>query len=175
MFIEFFYTLRERGIPVSPTSFLRLQKALKLGMVRSVEDFYTAARAILVKSERYFDTYDQVFAHFFKGVTLSEPDEIELTEMARAGRRAGVLIVVQMGRARYFTPNRETQPAFADALLDANLIPTGHDSAGDLRAVELLDHPFFVATLFQPERAALKGITPPLAIALLKACQEVSV
>ena len=84
MFIEFFYTLRERGIPVSPTSFLRLQKALKLGMVRSVEDFYTAARAILVKSERYFDTYDQVFAHFFKGVTLSEPDEIELTEMARA-------------------------------------------------------------------------------------------
>ena len=84
MFIEFFYTLRERGIPVSPTSFLRLQKALKLGMVRSVEDFYTAARAILVKSERYFDTYDQVFAHFFKGVTLLEPDEIELTEMARA-------------------------------------------------------------------------------------------
>lgn len=84
MFIEFFYTLRERGIPVSPTSFLRLQKALKLGMVRSVEDFYTAARAILVKSERYFDTYDQVFAHFFKGVTLMEPDEIELTEMARA-------------------------------------------------------------------------------------------
>ena len=76
MFIEFFYTLRERGIPVSPTSFLRLQKALKLGMVRSVEDFYTAARAILVKSERYFDTYDQVFAHFFKGVTLLEPDEI---------------------------------------------------------------------------------------------------
>ena len=84
MFIAFFYTLRERGIPVSPTSFLRLQKALKLGMVRSIEDFYTAARAILVKSERYFDTYDQVFAHFFKGVTLLEPDEIELTEMARA-------------------------------------------------------------------------------------------
>ena len=50
MFIAFFYTLRERGIPVSPTSFLRLQKALQLGMVRSIEDFYTAARAILVKS-----------------------------------------------------------------------------------------------------------------------------
>ena len=40
--------------------------------------------------------------------------------------------------------------------------------------MELLDHPFFVATLFQPERAALKGITPPLAVALLKACQAVS-
>jgi uncharacterized protein with von Willebrand factor type A (vWA) domain len=84
VFIEFFYTLRERGIPVTPTSFLRLQKALKLGMVRSIDDFYTTARAILVKSERYFDTYDQVFAHFFRGVTLLEPDDIELTEMARS-------------------------------------------------------------------------------------------
>lgn len=99
MFIEFFYTLRERGIPVSPTSFLRLQKALKLGMVRSVEDFYTAARAILVKSERYFDTYDQVFAHFFKGVTLLEPDEIELTEMARAMLEEWLRNPAEMARA----------------------------------------------------------------------------
>lgn len=65
-------------------------------------------------------------------------------------------------------------PEFADALLEGNLIPSGNDSAGDLRALELLDHPFFVATLFQPERAALKGVTPPLALALLKACLEAS-
>jgi len=84
VFIEFFYTLRERGIPVTPTSFLRLQKALKLGLIHSMNDFYTAARAILVKSERYFDTYDQVFAHFFRGVTLLEPEDVELTEIAKA-------------------------------------------------------------------------------------------
>ena len=84
MFVEFFYTLRERGIPVTPTSFLRLQKALKLGLIHSMNDFYTAARAILVKSERYFDTYDQVFAHFFRGVTLLEPEDVELTEIAKA-------------------------------------------------------------------------------------------
>jgi uncharacterized protein with von Willebrand factor type A (vWA) domain len=84
VFVEFFYTLRERGIPVTPTSFLRLQKALKLGLIHSMNDFYTAARAILVKSERYFDTYDQVFAHFFRGITLLEPEDIELTEIAKA-------------------------------------------------------------------------------------------
>ena len=84
MFIEFFYALRERGLSVSPTSFLRLQKALSLGMIQSVDDFYTTARAILVKSERYFDMYDQVFAHFFRGVALKAPDEIELTEIVRA-------------------------------------------------------------------------------------------
>jgi uncharacterized protein with von Willebrand factor type A (vWA) domain len=49
-----------------------------------MDDFYTAARAILVKSERYFDTYDQVFAHFFRGITLLEPEDIELTEIAKA-------------------------------------------------------------------------------------------
>jgi len=83
LFIEFFYTLRERGLPVSPTSFLRLQKALSLGMIQSVDDFYMTARAILVKSERYFDMYDEVFAHFFRGITLKAPEEIELTEIVR--------------------------------------------------------------------------------------------
>ncbi|RZA10062.1 MAG: hypothetical protein EOP02_35245, partial [Proteobacteria bacterium] len=65
-------------------------------------------------------------------------------------------------------------PEFAHALLEGEMIPGGHDAAGELRAMELLNHPFFVATLFQPERAALKGTTPPLAIALLKACREAS-
>ncbi|MBW1765894.1 MAG: hypothetical protein JRJ02_14315, partial [Deltaproteobacteria bacterium] len=84
MFIDFFYTLKRSGIPVSPTSFLRLQKALSMGIINSLDDFYTAARSILVKSERYFDLYDQVFAHQFEGVELKEPDEFELSGMARA-------------------------------------------------------------------------------------------
>ncbi|MGA3207831.1 MAG: hypothetical protein ABSE05_08390 [Syntrophales bacterium] len=84
MFIEFFYTLRERGLPVSPTSFLRLQKALSLGLIQSIDDFYTTARAILVKSERYFDMYDQLFAHFFRGAALKAPEDIELTEIVKA-------------------------------------------------------------------------------------------
>jgi len=84
MFTTFFYLLRQVGIPVSPTSFLRLQKALSMGLITSLDDFYTAARAILVKSERYFDLYDQVFAHHFEGAELKEPEEFELSEVARA-------------------------------------------------------------------------------------------
>ncbi|MBN2437108.1 MAG: hypothetical protein JXL20_00745 [Deltaproteobacteria bacterium] len=84
MFVNFFYGLRERGVPVTPTSFLRLQKALALGLIGSVDDFYTAARAILVKSERDFDIYDQVFAHHFKGAALEAVTDVELTDIARA-------------------------------------------------------------------------------------------
>ncbi|HOP48690.1 MAG TPA: hypothetical protein PK874_13595 [Desulfobacteraceae bacterium] len=84
MFTNFFYLLKQVGIPVTPTSFLRLQKALSMGLITSVDDFYTAARTILVKNERYFDLYDQVFAHHFKGAELKEPEEYELSEIARA-------------------------------------------------------------------------------------------
>jgi uncharacterized protein with von Willebrand factor type A (vWA) domain len=84
MFTDFFYTLRKVGIPVSPTSFLRLQKALSMGLINSIDDFYTAARAILIKSERYFDLYDQVFAHHFEGAELVDPTEFELEGIAKA-------------------------------------------------------------------------------------------
>ncbi len=84
MFVDFFYTLKNRGIPVTPTSFLRLQKAMNSGLVHSLDDFYTVARTILVKSERYFDTYDQIFAHHFKNASLEDPTMVELTEVAKA-------------------------------------------------------------------------------------------
>ena len=84
MFTDFFYKLKNAGIPVSPTSFLTLQKALSIGLINSLDEFYTSARAILVKSERYFDIYDQVFAHRFEGTEMPDYEELELSETARA-------------------------------------------------------------------------------------------
>ncbi len=83
MFVDFFYKLKEVGIPVSPTSFLTLQKALAAGLVAGLDDFYTASRTVLVKSERYFDLFDQVFAHHFQGAELPDSEGLELDEMAR--------------------------------------------------------------------------------------------
>ena len=84
MFIDFFYQLKTVGIPVSPTSFLTLQKALDMGLINSIDAFYTSARAILIKSERYFDVYDQVFAHRFKDAQMPEYEDVELDEVTRA-------------------------------------------------------------------------------------------
>lgn len=84
MFIRFFYTLKEVGIPVSPTSFLLFQRAMHSGLVNSLADFYTAARTILIKSEKYFDLYDQVFAHTFEGAELSEAGDSDF-DMVAAG------------------------------------------------------------------------------------------
>jgi len=85
MFAGFFYRLRDYGVPISPTSFLRLQQALAEGLVATLEDFYVVARAIMVKRERHFDTYDKVFANYFAGQAidedLMETLEIDLQQM----------------------------------------------------------------------------------------------
>jgi CTP synthase (UTP-ammonia lyase) len=51
---------------------------------------------------------------------------------------------------------------------DAELAVSGVDEAGDVRVVELRSHPFFVATLFQPERWALAGRGHPVVNGLVR-------
>ena len=80
MFIDFFYRLKEINIPVTPTAFLTLHKALSMGLVRSLDDFYTTSRTVMVKSERYFDLFDQMFAHYFQGADMPDPEEWEVDE-----------------------------------------------------------------------------------------------
>lgn len=43
------------------------------------------------------------------------------------------------------------------------------DLEGAVRGAELVDHPFFMGTLYQPERAALRGDLSPLVVAFVKA------
>src|SRR5438067_1294023 len=52
-------------------------------------------------------------------------------------------------------------PAFEGLFAGSPLAVVGRDDGGEVRAVELAGHPFFVATLFQPERAALRGTSAP--------------
>ena len=65
--------------------------------------------------------------------------------------------------------NFGVNPDFIEALDDNMLRITAWDEAGDVRGMELPDHPFFVATLFQSERAALQDKESPLVIAWLQA------
>jgi CTP synthase (UTP-ammonia lyase) len=60
-------------------------------------------------------------------------------------------------------------PAFLSTIVSGPLRFSAEDGAGEVRAVELEGHPFFVATLFQPERAALTGNIPPLVAAFVRA------
>ena len=64
-------------------------------------------------------------------------------------------------------------PVFAQELTAGPLRAVAWDETGEVRAVELEGHPFFLATLFQPERAALRGEVPPLVAAFVRAAATV--
>ena len=76
MLLDFFYALREAGVPVSIKEWLVLMDALRRHLAFGrVDDFYTLAKLVLVKDERHFDRFDQVFARFAHGIESSLADD----------------------------------------------------------------------------------------------------
>lgn len=63
-------------------------------------------------------------------------------------------------------------PAFQAELAGGPLRVAAHDSDDAIRALELDAHPFFVLTLFQPERAALRDEVPPIVRAFVSAASS---
>ena len=74
---EFFFKLRQAGIPVSLTEFLTLLEALNQRVTaHSVDEFYYLARAALVKDERHIDRFDRAFARAFAGLEAVTVDRV---------------------------------------------------------------------------------------------------
>lgn len=70
--------------------------------------------------------------------------------------------------------NYGLNPEFQSMLFAGSLRATAEDENGEIRAMELEGHPFFVATLFQPERVALEGKVPPLVRAFVQSIERAS-
>jgi len=69
MLINFFFTLKNSGVPVTIRELLDLIQALKSGLVfADMDQFYMLARAIMVKDEKYFDKFDRAFGIYFEGL-----------------------------------------------------------------------------------------------------------
>jgi uncharacterized protein with von Willebrand factor type A (vWA) domain len=68
MLVNFFFELRQVGVPVTVTEFLTLLEALRERVAWvSAQDFYYLARTCLVKDERHYDRFDRVFGEAFEG------------------------------------------------------------------------------------------------------------
>jgi CTP synthase (UTP-ammonia lyase) len=91
-------------------------------------------------------------------------DRVRLRPGSRIAAAYGASEATEGYRCRY-----GLSEAFRAALVAGALRIGGEDDAGDIRALELEGHPFFVATLFQPERSALAGRLPPLVAAFARA------
>jgi CTP synthase (UTP-ammonia lyase) len=70
--------------------------------------------------------------------------------------------------------NYGLNPEYESIFCGGSLRVVARDAAGEVRAVELAGHPFFLATLFQPERAALRGTEHPVITAFVAAAVDTS-
>lgn len=69
---------------------------------------------------------------------------------------------------QYGICNYGLNPDFILKFEQAGMVIAGVDSNGDARIMELSHHPFFIGTLFQPERSAFNNVVHPLIKALLQ-------
>lgn len=82
MFIDFFFNLKSRGIPVSLHEWITLHQALSYNLNDcSLTAFYHMGRSILVKNEIFFDRYDLAFLDTFSGIETTD----EMLEQILAG------------------------------------------------------------------------------------------
>lgn len=70
--------------------------------------------------------------------------------------------------------NYEVNPAYEERLLSHGLRATARGDKNEIRAVELEGHPFFLATLFQPQMSSEAGKPNPIMVAFLSAAREFS-
>jgi CTP synthase (UTP-ammonia lyase) len=64
--------------------------------------------------------------------------------------------------------NYEVNRAYEQHFREAGLIVSARGPTGEVRAIELADHPFFIATLFQPQLSS-KAAEHPVIEAFLRA------
>jgi CTP synthase (UTP-ammonia lyase) len=91
-----------------------------------------------------------------------------------AGTRLADLCQATDLSEQYFC-NFETNATFIPRWeADAGLRVAARGDRGELRAFELADHPFFVATLFQPQLSSSSERPHPIVRGFLRACAAVS-
>ncbi len=102
---------------------------------------------------------------------LSQDENGRFSSQMRSVVKKGAYVVVERHRHRY-----EINPEFVPKLEEAGLFFSGFHIREDetilMEFIELLDHPFFVATQSHPEFKSRLGNPAPLFYGFLRACLE---
>ncbi|MEZ5004488.1 MAG: VWA domain-containing protein [Chitinophagales bacterium] len=105
MFLDFYLTLKNDGLPVSIKEYLDLLEGLEGGVAQtSVEDFYYLCKTVLIKHEQYLDRFDVLFGKFFKDIgSFADLNEKEIPrewiedQLSRAFTKEELEMIEAMG------------------------------------------------------------------------------
>jgi CTP synthase (UTP-ammonia lyase) len=147
---------RERGVPFLGTCG---------GFQHALLDYAEAVWGVPAPAHAELDpgAADPVIAPLICGL-VEQTGEVRFEAGSRLLAIQGRAETVEGYHCRY-----GVNQAYAARLADGPLRVAARDRAGDVRAVELDGHPFFVATLYQPERSGLSGTRHPLIAAFVDA------
>lgn len=95
---------------------------------------------------------------------VEQSGTIHFVSGTRLAQAYGVESAVEGYHCRY-----GLAPGVQQAMEAEGMVVAATDDEGDVRGIEIPAHPFFVATLFQHERSALKGVGSPAARAFVAA------
>jgi CTP synthase (UTP-ammonia lyase) len=98
---------------------------------------------------------------------VDQAGELHLAPRSRLASIYGAASATEEYHCRY-----GLNPRYAERLATGSLRIAAVDAADDVRAIELDDHPFFIGTLFQPERSAFSGRSHPLIRAFVVAVHD---
>jgi len=101
------------------------------------------------------------------GPKISGSDPVRIL----AGSRLRSIMGVDASAGEY-SCNYELNPDYEARIEAAGLRISARGNGGEVRAVELPGHRFFVATLFQPQRSSTAEKPHPVVMAFLQACVE---
>jgi CTP synthase (UTP-ammonia lyase) len=90
--------------------------------------------------------------------------DIKITPNSHLAEIYGELLVTEQTNCNY-----GLEPSFAHIAFSGGLTVSAVDNTDEVRAIERADHPFFVATLYQPQRTSRPDTPHPVWTAFVRA------
>jgi len=84
LFVDFFYTLKDHGVPITTQYILEFQEAMDKGLAEDLDDLYNLLRLICVKRIEHMDGFECAFSKYFFGI-----------EMPKAGQRTDLFTLLE--------------------------------------------------------------------------------
>ena len=94
-----------------------------------------------------------------------QPIDVELA----AGSRLQALYAGRLNATERTTCSYGLAPQFQNIAAEAGMRIAAVDDTGEVRAIERIDHPFFIATLYQPQLSSSRAAPHPVFVGLIKA------
>ena len=79
MFTNFFYLLREYGVPIGLQQVMEFYKGLELGLASDIDSLFTFARLVFIKKLEHFDAFERAFAFYFYGIEIPPASKEDLS------------------------------------------------------------------------------------------------